>query len=154
MTLRHVPDLDSLELLLEVAGAGSLGRAAAQHGLSQPAASARIQAMERLVGFPLLTRSARGSTLTANGALLADWAREVLSSAAVLAAGIASLRGEREGAPAEMVALNAGAALYVTRRAESLADGVRQARDGLRSGRAAATLDALILTSRQLGTQK
>lgn len=97
MTLRHVPDLDSLELLLEVAGAGSLGRAAAQHGLSQPAASARIQAMERLVGFPLLTRSARGSTLTANGALLADWAREVLGSAAVLAAGIASLRGEREG---------------------------------------------------------
>ncbi len=97
MTLRHVPDLDSLALLLEVAGAGSLGRAAAQHGLSQPAASARIQGMERLVGFPLLTRSARGSTLTPNGALLADWAREVLGSAAVLAAGISSLRGEREG---------------------------------------------------------
>jgi anthranilate phosphoribosyltransferase len=64
------------------------------------------------------------------------------------------LRGEQEGAPAEMVALNAGAALYVTGRAENLADGVHQARDGLRSGRAAATLDALVLTSRQPGTQK
>jgi len=97
MALEHVPDLDSLQLLLEVAEAGSLGRAAAQHGLSQPAASARIQGMERLVGFPLLTRSARGSSLTPNGALLADWARDVLGAATVLDAGIASLRGEREG---------------------------------------------------------
>ncbi len=66
----------------------------------------------------------------------------------------ALLAGEAEGVPAEMVALNAGAALYVTGRAGSLADGVRQAQDGLRSGRAAATLDALVLTSRQLGSQK
>jgi anthranilate phosphoribosyltransferase len=65
----------------------------------------------------------------------------------------ALLSGEQEGAPAEMVALNAGAALYVTGRAASLADGVRQARDALRSGQAAATLDALALTSRQLGAQ-
>lgn len=97
MVLKHVPDLDSLELLLEVAEAGSLGRAAAQHGLSQPAVSARIQGMERLVGFPLLTRTARGSNLTPSGSLLADWAREILTAAAVLDAGIASLRGDREG---------------------------------------------------------
>ncbi|HEV7212955.1 MAG TPA: LysR substrate-binding domain-containing protein [Blastococcus sp.] len=97
MSLRHVPDLDSLQLLLEVTETGSLGRAAAAHGLSQPAVSARIQGMERLVGFPLLTRTARGSSLTPSGALLADWAREVLAAAAVLDAGIASLRGERDG---------------------------------------------------------
>jgi molybdate transport repressor ModE-like protein len=97
MPLTRVPDLDSLALLLEVAETGSLGRAAAQHGLSQPAASARVQGMERLVGFPLLTRSARGSTLTAGGALLADWARDVLHAAEVLAAGIGSLREDREG---------------------------------------------------------
>jgi DNA-binding transcriptional LysR family regulator len=53
--------------------------------------------MERLVGFPLLTRGARGSTLTAGGALLADWARDVLHAAEVLEAGIRSLRGDREG---------------------------------------------------------
>lgn len=97
MRLRHVPDLDSLALLLEVAGAGSLGRAGARHGLSQPAVSGRIQAMERLIGFPLLTRSARGSALTRNGALVADWARDVLHTAAALDAGIDSLRADREG---------------------------------------------------------
>lgn len=97
MRLRHVPDLDSLALLLEVAEAGSLGRAGARHGLSQPAVSGRIQAMERLVGFPLLTRSARGSALTPNGALVADWARDVLHAAAALDAGIDSLRADREG---------------------------------------------------------
>lgn len=97
MPLERVPDLDSLALLLEVAATGSLGRAAVAHGLSQPAVSARMQAVERLVGFPLLTRSARGSSLTPAGALLADWAREVLQAASVLSAGIGSLRSDREG---------------------------------------------------------
>ncbi|HEX6819446.1 MAG TPA: anthranilate phosphoribosyltransferase [Ktedonobacterales bacterium] len=64
------------------------------------------------------------------------------------------LAGQVEGAPAEMVALNAGAALYVTGRADTLAGGVRQAQDALRAGRAATTLDALVLTSRQLAPQK
>lgn len=95
MVLRWVPELDSLQLLLEVAETGSLGRAAQRHGLSQPAVSARVQAMERLVGFPLLTRSARGSSLTPAGALLAEWARGVLDAAEVLEAGIGSLRSER-----------------------------------------------------------
>jgi molybdate transport repressor ModE-like protein len=97
MTLARVPDLDSLALLLEVAAAGSLGRAAAAHGLSQPAVSARVQGMERLVGFPLLRRTPRGSSLTPAGALVADWAREVLNAASVLEAGISSLRSGREG---------------------------------------------------------
>jgi molybdate transport repressor ModE-like protein len=97
MALERVPDLDSLALLLEVAATGSLGRAARAHGLSQPAVSARVQGMERLVGFPLVTRTARGSFLTPAGALLADWAREVLQAAAVLEAGLGSLRSGREG---------------------------------------------------------
>lgn len=93
--LRWVPDLDSLQLLIEVAETGSLGRAAQRHGLSQPAVSARVQAMERLVGFPLLSRGARGSTLTPAGALLVEWTRDVLGAAEVLEAGIGSLRDER-----------------------------------------------------------
>jgi molybdate transport repressor ModE-like protein len=97
MSLSHVPDLDSLQLLIQVAATGSLGQAGSQHGISQPAVSARVKSMERLVGFPLVTRSARGSTLTAEGALLADWAREVLHAADVLEAGIASLRHDRRG---------------------------------------------------------
>ncbi|MDX6227242.1 MAG: hypothetical protein QOI76_632 [Frankiales bacterium] len=96
MSLTHVPDLDSLELLIRVAATGSLGQAAAEHGISQPAVSARVKSMERLVGFPLVSRGARGSTLTAEGALLAGWAREVLHAADILDAGISSLRQDRQ----------------------------------------------------------
>ncbi len=96
MRLTHVPDLDSLELLIRVASTGSLGLAAAEHGISQPAVSARVKSMERLVGFPLVTRSPRGSTLTAQGSLLADWARDVLHAAEVLEVGIGSLRRDRQ----------------------------------------------------------
>ncbi|WP_432509148.1 LysR family transcriptional regulator [Kineococcus auxinigenes] len=92
--LQRLPDLDSLQLLLRVASTGSLGRAAAAHGISQPAVSARVRAVERLVGVPLVARSARGSTLTPAGALVADWARDVLQAAAALEAGLASLRDE------------------------------------------------------------
>ncbi|MEN0129616.1 MAG: LysR substrate-binding domain-containing protein [Brevundimonas sp.] len=97
MSLTHVPDLDSLQLLIRVATTGSLGQAAAEHGISQPAVSARVRSMERLVGFPLVNRSARGSTLTANGSLLVEWARDVLHAADVVEAGIGSLRRDRQG---------------------------------------------------------
>jgi anthranilate phosphoribosyltransferase len=48
------------------------------------------------------------------------------------------------------VALNAGAALYITDRADTLADGVKQARDALGSAKAMATLEALVATTRAL----
>ncbi len=60
------------------------------------------------------------------------------------------LAGAQAGAPAEMTALNAGAALFVTGRAGTIADGVRQASEMLRSGGAIKTLDDLIATSRAL----
>lgn len=91
-----MPDLDSLGLLLEVSECGSLGRAGVVHGISQPAVSARVRSMERLVGFGLVERTARGSTLTPNGVLVAGWARAVLDAAEVLDAGIASLRSTSE----------------------------------------------------------
>lgn len=94
MGLSRVPDLDSLVLLLTVDSEGSLGRAAVVHGLSQPAVSARIRSMEHLVGFPLVERGARGSTLTPAGRLVAGWARGVLDAAEVLGTGLASLRDD------------------------------------------------------------
>ncbi len=63
-----------------------------------------------------------------------------------------TLSGEQGGAAANIVALNAGATLYVAGRAESIGDGVRQAQDALRVGRAIPTLDALITTTQQLAT--
>ena len=42
----RVSDLTGFDLLLSVARLGSLGRAAAEHCISQPAASARIRHLE------------------------------------------------------------------------------------------------------------
>lgn len=95
MLSARVPDLTSLELLEAVAATGSLGRAGAARGISQPAASTHVRRMEQVVGFPLVRRGPRGSTLTPAGALLVEWGRDVLSAAAVLDAGIASLRAGR-----------------------------------------------------------
>ncbi len=61
-----------------------------------------------------------------------------------------TLRGEQHGAIPEMVALNAGAALYVTGHAETPRDGVRQAAGALASGRTATTLEALVAMTRAL----
>ncbi len=60
------------------------------------------------------------------------------------------LSGEQGGAPAEMVALNAGAALYVTGRADTLTDGVRLAAETLRAGQAVGALDAFVTLTQSL----
>ncbi|CCQ14338.1 putative transcriptional regulator [Rhodococcus sp. AW25M09] len=93
----HVADLTSIDLLLSVAELGSIGRAGRAHGMSQPAASARIRALERRVGAPLLRRGARGTVLTEFGELVASWAAPVVRSAAELATAIATLHAERIG---------------------------------------------------------
>ncbi|MEU5433318.1 LysR family transcriptional regulator [Streptomyces sp. NPDC020719] len=93
---RRVPDLGALELLLAVARHGSLGRAARDLGITQPAASSRIRAMERRLGVALVDRSPRGSRLTAEGVLVTDWARRVVEAAEAFDAGAQALRGRRD----------------------------------------------------------
>lgn len=88
----RVPDLDSLRLLVRIAEAGSVSRASAAHGISQPAASARLRAVERTVGTALVQRSPRGSVMTAAGTLVVGWARDVLAAAEAMGVGITSLR--------------------------------------------------------------
>ncbi|MDJ1132242.1 LysR family transcriptional regulator [Streptomyces iconiensis] len=92
----RVPDLGALELLLAVARLGSLGRAARETGVSQPAASGRIRSMERQLGITLLERSPRGSRLTASGTLVTDWARRIVESAEAFEAGVGALRDRRD----------------------------------------------------------
>jgi molybdate transport repressor ModE-like protein len=91
----HVPDLAALEVLLAVAGTGSLNSAARRAGVSQQAISARIRAMEAQTGVALVHRTPRGSSLTAEGAVIAEWAARLLDVAAGLDAGIAALRQDR-----------------------------------------------------------
>jgi molybdate transport repressor ModE-like protein len=96
MTLSpHVPGLPALELLLVVARTGSLNSAARELGVSQQAVSARVRAIEAQVGVPLISRTARGSRLTAEGAVIAEWGARLLDVAAQLDAGIAALRTDR-----------------------------------------------------------
>src|ERR1700723_2214102 len=91
----RVPDLAALEVLLSVARTGSLGRAAQEAGVSPQAVSARIRAMEAQTGVTLVQRTARGSSLTAEGAVIARWAARVLDVAGELDAEIAALRKDR-----------------------------------------------------------
>jgi DNA-binding transcriptional LysR family regulator len=91
----RVVDLTGFDLLLSVARTGSLGRAAAEHGISQPAASARMRLLEGHLGFALIERSPRGSRLTAPGALVAGWAQTAVDAAAALDASIIALRQEQ-----------------------------------------------------------
>lgn len=90
----RVPDLAALDLLLSVIELGSLGRAAQEHGISQPSASSRIRYLEKLVGVPVLERSTLGSRPTPAGTLITEWARAVVRAAEQLDAGIATLRAE------------------------------------------------------------
>ncbi|TVT16905.1 LysR family transcriptional regulator [Amycolatopsis acidiphila] len=93
----RVTELAGFDLLLSVARLGGIGAAARAHGISQPAASARIQQLEARIGVALVERSPRGSRLSKAGGLVADWARPVVEAAADLEAGIAALRVERDG---------------------------------------------------------
>lgn len=52
--------IPQLELLLAVAGCGSIGKAARQLHLTQSAASQSLASLEKTRGLPLFTRTASG----------------------------------------------------------------------------------------------
>ena len=56
----------------------------------------------------------------------------------------------RDGLPREIVALNAGAALYAADRADSIHDGIAQARAALASGAARARLEQFVAATQRL----
>jgi DNA-binding transcriptional LysR family regulator len=89
------PDLVSLDLFASVVDLGSVSRAAAAHGISQPSSSARIAGLERHLGINLLHRAPGGSVPTAEGALVADWVGQLLGAAGDLEAAVGSLRSRR-----------------------------------------------------------
>ncbi len=75
MELRH------LRSFLAVAEALSFTKAAEQLRIAQPALSRQVQSLEEEIGVDLLRRSPRGVTLTAEGKLLLEEARDVLRRA-------------------------------------------------------------------------
>ncbi|WP_407352706.1 anthranilate phosphoribosyltransferase [Luteimonas sp. R10] len=66
---------------------------------------------------------------------------------------LAALGGE-DGLPREIVAFNAGAALYVSGVAESIAEGIERARETMASGAARAKLEAFVAATRRLSGQE
>lgn len=92
----RLPDLHAWEVFLAVARTGSLNAASAEVGVSQQAVSARVASIEAQTGVVLVTRTARGSTLTPAGIVVAEWAARLLDVAAQLDTGIASLRDDRQ----------------------------------------------------------
>jgi DNA-binding transcriptional LysR family regulator len=75
-------DLTDLQLFLQVVDQGSITQGAERSHLSLASASARIKAMEKAVGAPLLTRHRRGVMPSPTGWLLVAHAREIVGQIA------------------------------------------------------------------------
>lgn len=91
-------ELRHLRVLCAIADCGSVGRAAAALGLTQPAMSTQLRRIERLLGKGLFVRSNTGVELTAYGTEVVSQARDVLARADALGrgrAGSASAAGAR-----------------------------------------------------------
>ncbi|HEV7626323.1 MAG TPA: LysR family transcriptional regulator [Streptomyces sp.] len=67
-----------LRVIRAVADAGSLTRAAAALGLSQPSLTAQLQRIERMLGGPLFVRHRGGASPTSLGELVVAKARDLL----------------------------------------------------------------------------
>ncbi|WP_030197061.1 LysR family transcriptional regulator [Streptomyces sp. NRRL S-87] len=80
-------ELRHLEAVCRIAEAGSLGRAASRLGVSQPALSAQLRRIERVVGGELFVRGRHGVEPTALGQFVLARARRVLSEMEELTAG-------------------------------------------------------------------
>jgi DNA-binding transcriptional LysR family regulator len=91
----HWPELAVLELFVAVAEHGSLSAAARAVDMAQPNATRAIARLERSFGIQLIDRHPRGSRLTADGAVVMDWARTVLDSAEQLRVATEALHSKR-----------------------------------------------------------
>jgi LysR family transcriptional regulator, regulator of abg operon len=90
-------NLNHLQHFLAIADQGSLRAAADSLGLSQPAVSKSLRALEAALGAPLIARNARGSTLTPYGDLLYARARLIGNEIERVTDEIQQLAGHREG---------------------------------------------------------
>lgn len=90
-------DLTDLRLFVSTAEFGNLTRAAERQHLSLAAASARIKALERRAGMPLLQREARGVRLLPQGEAFLHHARQVLLQTERLRADLQAYGGGLRG---------------------------------------------------------
>ncbi|OAV62463.1 LysR family transcriptional regulator [Enteractinococcus helveticum] len=93
----HWSNISLLQIICGIADHKSLSAAAKESGVAQSNASRAVRVLERRLGYALLHRSHRGSQLTQEGKLIAEWAREALEALDRLAIGAEALaRSESE----------------------------------------------------------
>lgn len=77
-TIRHVPSLQAMQALIEVADSGSFTQAAQKLCLTQSAVSRKIQQLEEHFAVALFARNSRNVRLTAEGEQVLATARTIL----------------------------------------------------------------------------
>jgi DNA-binding transcriptional LysR family regulator len=73
------PSLHALAIFLAVIEHGTMTAAAEAEGISQPAISTQVKALERYYGTALLQRGGRGIAPTAAGEIVADYAQRLVA---------------------------------------------------------------------------
>ena len=95
----HAMQLAQIQGFLEVARRGNVSRAAVALRITQPALTARLQALEQELGQPLFVRNRRGVQLTEAGSAFLPYAEQAV---AALASGMAEIAEVSAGAGGEL----------------------------------------------------
>jgi len=91
------PDIRDLQLLIALSQRKHFSQAAADCGISQPAFSARIRALENELGVPIVRRGNKFLGFTKDGELILKWARKILTDAEGLRQDIEVSKGVLQG---------------------------------------------------------
>lgn len=90
-------DLTTLRLFTAVCEEKSISRAAEREFIAHSAVSRRLAEMEALVGMPLVTRHARGVTLTQAGTTVLRHANQIIASVEAMSAELSRLHAGMQG---------------------------------------------------------
>jgi len=93
--LRRYPLIADLVILVAVAEQHGVSAAARVLDIAQPNVSRALRRLERQLRLTLVERTPRGSTLTAAGSVVVDWARKVVEDNEQLVGGADALRHTR-----------------------------------------------------------
>ena len=91
------PEIRDLQLLLALAQRKHFTRAAVDCGISQPAFSARITHLEKLLGVPIVRRGNKFLGFTREGELVLKWARRLVTDVEGMRQDIENARDDLRG---------------------------------------------------------
>ncbi len=88
--------IEEMRMIAAVEAHGSLTAAAEALGISQQAVSQRMRAIESRWALPLFKRTPRGTSLTGQGTLVAEWAVALVAQVEAFDHAVLALRTDRE----------------------------------------------------------